>query len=170
MQKDIAGWLLCSQTEALQMHYVLRTAQIQPSISSTSTQHYTRSPHPKAAVPMLSQKKARDPPPGLLPNQMPPLNRTQVRIHLLSRRQEGIKGSLARCLWYPTQLSIGNAGGQGDSPTAGQNRTSQDGTKEEGAAFTAADEAAHADTDGRTAHLASLAEQADIRQVLWKLQ
>lgn len=67
-----------------------------------------------------------------------------------------------------TQPSTGNAGGQGDSPTAGQNRQSQDGTKEEGAGFTAADEAAHADTDGRTAHLASLAEQADIRQVLSK--
>ena len=69
-----------------------------------------------------------------------------------------------------TQPDIGSAGEQGDSPTAGQNRQSQDGMKGEGAGFTAADEAAHADTDGRTAHLASLAEQADIRQVLWKLQ
>ena len=56
--------------------------------------------------------------------------------------------------------------GQSHNPAADQNRQSQDGSQEEGAGFTAADEAAHADADGRTAHLASLAEQADIRQVL----
>ena len=65
------------------------------------------------------------------------------------------------------QPSIGGASVKGSSPAADHDRQSQDGAKEEGAEFTAADEAAHADTDGRTAHLASLAEQADIRQVLF---
>lgn len=67
------------------------------------------------------------------------------------------------------QPSTDAADGQGSSPAADQNRQSQDGGNEQpnDARFTAADEAAaHADADGRTAHLASLAEQADIRQVL----
>ena len=55
---------------------------------------------------------------------------------------------------------------QEGAKSASELRFSQHGKQEEAEADTAAEEAAHADTDGRTAHLASLAEQADIRQAL----
>lgn len=74
------------------------------------------------------------------------------------------EGPLSGSAEQNTQPSTGD--GQSDSPAADQNRQSQDGSRQEEPGFIAADEAAHADADGRTAHLASLAEQADIRQVL----
>lgn len=53
---------------------------------------------------------------------------------------------------------------QGATTGTEQHRHSLGGEQEALEHDKAADEAAHADTDGRTAHLASLAEQADIRQ------
>ena len=58
----------------------------------------------------------------------------------------------------------GAAHEQGVTTATEQPRQSLGAKEEESEHDKAADEAAHADTDGRTAHLASLAEQADIRQ------
>lgn len=56
--------------------------------------------------------------------------------------------------------------GREGAPSAEEHRHIGGGEQQEAEGSTAADEAARADTDGRTAHLASLAEQADIRSVV----
>ena len=45
--------IACSQTEAPQMPYVLRTAQIQPWTNTTLTQPLTISPHPPSAPTLI---------------------------------------------------------------------------------------------------------------------